>query len=64
MSWRYDDDPTDVVKETVTIRAAKSSGAVGGSEPHDGCRCSGSRHWSMVSPLPADRMLITEGMAA
>ncbi len=27
--WRYDDDPTDVVKETVTIRAAKSTGTVG-----------------------------------
>ncbi len=27
--WRYDDDPTDVVKETVTIRASKTSGAVG-----------------------------------
>jgi hypothetical protein len=27
--WRYDDDPTDVVKETVTIRAAKTTGEAG-----------------------------------
>lgn len=27
--WRYDDDPTDVIKETVTIRAAKTAGEVG-----------------------------------
>jgi len=27
--WRYDDDPTDVVKETATIRACKTEGAAG-----------------------------------
>lgn len=27
--WRYDDDPTDVVKETVTIRVAKTKGTPG-----------------------------------
>jgi hypothetical protein len=27
--WRYDDDPANVVKETVTIRAAKTEGAQG-----------------------------------
>lgn len=27
--WRYDDDPTDVVNETVTIRASKTAGAAG-----------------------------------
>ncbi len=27
--WRFDDDPTDVVKETVTIRASRTAGAAG-----------------------------------
>jgi len=27
--WRYDDDPTDIVKETVTIRASKTTGKAG-----------------------------------
>jgi len=27
--WRYDDDPADVVKETVTIRASKTAGGPG-----------------------------------
>jgi len=27
--WRYDDDPADVVQETVTIRAAKTTGTAG-----------------------------------
>lgn len=27
--WRYDDDPADVVNETVTIRASKTAGTVG-----------------------------------
>ncbi len=27
--WRYDDDPTDIVKETVTIRASRTAGMAG-----------------------------------
>ena len=27
--WRYDDDPTDIVNETVTIRASSTAGATG-----------------------------------
>ena len=27
--WRYDDDPTDIVKETVTVRASKTTGKAG-----------------------------------
>jgi hypothetical protein len=59
--WRYDDDPADVVRETVTIRAHRTAGPAP-AVARSTSRC-GSKRWWTASPSPGARRSITAATA-